>query len=90
MQSPPRVQAKEKLHWQGDMLPPFEIVFVLLFIIDIKIITVITFDDQVQQMVNPDEHREQLKEAAKEMTGSEDRDVFMIANSTSDQEFKPA
>ena len=41
-------------------------------------------------MRNPDEHREKLKEAAKEATGSEDRDIFMIANSTPGQEFEPA
>ena len=41
-------------------------------------------------MPNPDEKRRGLKEAAREVTGSEPRDVFLIANSIPDQEFDPA
>ena len=52
----------------------------------IPIITVITFDDEVQKMPNPDEERKKLKEAAIEVTGSEKRNVFFIANSVTDQE----
>ena len=55
----------------------------------IRIITVITFDDEVQNMPNPDEQRKRLKEAAREVTGSEKNDVFMIANSMAGQDFDP-
>ena len=41
-------------------------------------------------MPNPCEQRKKLQEAAREVTGSEPRDVFMIANSIPDQEFDPA
>ena len=64
--------------------------FSLSFILVITIITVITFDDEVRSMPNPGEQRKKLKEAAREVTGSEPRDVFMIANSIPDQEFDPA
>lgn len=65
-------------------------VFSVSFIIVITIITVITFDDEVRSMPNPDERRKKLKEAAREVTGSQPRDVFMIANSIPNQEFDPA
>ena len=64
--------------------------FSVSFILVITIITVITFDDEVRSMPNPGEQRKKLKEAAREVTGSEPRDVFMIANSIPDQEFDPA
>ena len=41
-------------------------------------------------MPNPGEQRKKLKEAARDVTGSEPRDVFMIANSIPDKEFDPA
>lgn len=41
-------------------------------------------------MPNPGERRKKLKEAAREVTGSKPRDVFMIANSIPNQEFDPA
>ena len=59
-------------------------------VIVITIITVITFDDEIRELPNPDEKRRKLKEAAREVTGSEPRDVFLIANSIPDQEFDPA
>ena len=59
------------------------------YVIVITIITVITFDDEIQELPNPDEERRRLKEAAREVTGSEPRDVFLIANSIPDQEFDP-
>ena len=40
-------------------------------------------------MKYPDEERKKLKEAAKEVTGSKDRDVFMIANFVSGQDYDP-
>ena len=64
--------------------------FSVSFIIVITIITVITFDDEVRSMPNPGEQRKKLKEAARDVTGSEPRDIFMIANSIPDQEFDPA
>ena len=60
------------------------------YVIVITIITVITFDDEIRELPNPDEKRRRLKEAAREITGSEPRDVFLIANSIPDQEFDPA
>ena len=60
------------------------------YVIVITIITVITFDDEIRELPNPDEERRRLKEAAREVTGSEPRDVFMIANSIPNQEFDPA
>lgn len=60
------------------------------YVIVITIITVITFDDEIRELPNPDEKRRRLKEAAREVTGSETRDVFLIANSIPDQEFDPA
>ena len=64
--------------------------FSVSVIIVITIITVITFDDEVRSMPNPGEQRKKLKEAARDVTGSEPRDIFMIANSIPDQEFDPA
>ena len=52
----------------------------------ITIITVITFDDEVQNMANPDEERKKLKKAAIEVTGSANRNIFFIANSETDRE----
>jgi len=52
----------------------------------ITIITVITFDDEVQNMANPDEERKKLKKAAIEVTGSANRNIYFIANSETDQE----
>ena len=60
------------------------------YVIVITVITVITFDDEIRELPNPDEERRRLKEAAREVTGSEPRDVFMIANSIPNQEFDPA
>ena len=60
------------------------------YVIVITIITVITFDDEIRELPNPDEKRRKLKEAAREVTGSEPRDVFLIANSIPDKEFDPA
>lgn len=56
----------------------------------VTIITVITFDDEVRSMPNAEEQRKKLKEAARDVTGSEPRDVFMIANLIPDKEFDPA
>jgi len=47
----------------------------------IKIIPVITFDDEILKKPNADEERERLKEAVIEMTGSDKKNLFMIANS---------
>ena len=52
----------------------------------IKIITVITFDDEIQKKANADEERTKLKEAAIEVTGSDKKNVFIIANSVGAQE----
>lgn len=41
-------------------------------------------------MPNAEEQRKKLKEAARDVTGSEPRDVFMIANLIPDKEFDPA
>ena len=64
--------------------------FSVSFIIVVTIITVITFDDEVRSMPNAEEQRKKLKEAARDVTGSEPRDVFMIANLIPDKEFDPA
>lgn len=54
----------------------------------IKIITVITFDDEIEKMPNADEERERLKKAAVEVTGSDKKNgVFMIANSVRGQDY---
>ncbi|CAH3119377.1 unnamed protein product [Pocillopora meandrina] len=55
----------------------------------ITILTVITFDDEVQREPNADEKRKRLKEAAVEVTGSDMRNVFMIANSLREQDLDP-
>ena len=55
----------------------------------ITILTVITFDDEVQRGPNADEQRKRLKEAAIEVTGSDIRNVFMIANSLQEQDLDP-
>ena len=54
----------------------------------IKIITVITFDDQIEKKPNAKEERKRLKEEAIEVTGSDKKNgVFMIANSVREQEY---
>lgn len=54
----------------------------------IKIITVITFDDQIEKKPNANEERKRLKEEAIEVTGSDKKNgVFMIANSVREQEY---
>jgi len=52
----------------------------------ITIITVMTFDDELQNMPNPDEERKKLEKAAIEVTGSAKRNIFFISNSVTDQE----
>ena len=52
-------------------------------------LTVITFDDEVQRGPNADEKRKRLKEAAIEVTGSDRKNVFMIANSLSEKHLDP-
>lgn len=52
-------------------------------------LTVITFDDEVQRGPNADEKRKRLKEAAIEVTGSDRKNVFMIANSLSEKDLDP-
>ena len=52
----------------------------------ITILTVITFDDEVQKMKNPEQERERLRKAAIEVTGSQRNNVFFVANSVSDQD----
>ena len=47
----------------------------------ITVLTVITFDDGVQKKQNSDGERKKLKAEATQVTGSERRNVFMIANS---------
>ena len=59
----------------------------LLVITAIKIITVITFDDEIQKKPNADEQREKLKKAAIEVTGSDKKNMFMIANSVRGQDY---
>ncbi|KAJ7326036.1 hypothetical protein OS493_028759 [Desmophyllum pertusum] len=46
----------------------------------VTVITVITFDDEIQKKPNAEKERERLREAAIEVTGSDKRNVFMIAN----------
>ena len=54
----------------------------------IKIITVITFDDEIEKKPNVKEVRKRLKEEAIEVTGSDKKNgVFMIANSVCGQEY---
>lgn len=54
----------------------------------IKIITVITFDDEIAKKPNAKEERKRLKEEAIEVTGSDKKHgVFMIANSERGQEY---
>ena len=54
----------------------------------IKIITVITFDDEIEKKPNAREERKRLKEEAIEVTGSDKKNgVFMIANSVRGQEY---
>ena len=56
----------------------------------IKIITVLTFDDEIEKKPNADKERKRLKEAAIEVTGSDRKNgVFMIANSVRGQEYDP-
>jgi len=55
----------------------------------ITIITVITFDDEIEKKPNANEERERLKEAAIEFTGSDKKNVFIIANSVRDKEYDP-
>lgn len=49
----------------------------------ITIITVLTYDDEVARKKNADDERKRLMEAAIEVTGSDRRNVFLIANSFS-------
>ena len=54
----------------------------------IKIITVITFDDEIEKKPNAKEERKRLKEEAIEVTGSDKKNgVFMIANSKREEEY---
>ena len=54
----------------------------------IKIITVITFDDEIAKKRNANEARKRLKEAAIEVTGSDKKNgVFVIANSVRGEEY---
>ena len=54
----------------------------------IKIITVITFDDEIAKKPNAEQERKRLKEEAIEVTGSDKKNsVFMIANSVRGQEY---
>lgn len=54
----------------------------------IKIITVITFDDEIEKKPNAEEERMRLKKEAAEVTGSDKKNgVFMIANSVCGQEY---
>ena len=86
----PAKRLPRKLHATVSLMSSFVLFcFSVSFIVVITIITVITFDDEVRSMPNPGEQRKKLKEAAREVTGSEPRDVFMIANSIPDQEFDP-
>ena len=55
----------------------------------ISIITVITFDDEVQKMENPDEERKRIIKAAYEITECRKNNVYFIANSVLDQEEYP-
>lgn len=59
----------------------------LLLVTAITIITVITFDDEIQRKENADEEREELKKKALEVTGSHKKNVFMIANSVKGKEY---
>ena len=53
------------------------------FVTVITILTVITFDDEVQKMKNPEQERERLRKAAVEVTGSQRNNVVFVANSVS-------
>ena len=54
----------------------------------IKIITVITFDDEIEKKPNAEEERMRLKKEAIDVTGSDKKNgVFMIANSVCGQEY---
>ena len=54
----------------------------------IKIITVITFDDEIEKKPNAKMERKRVKEEAFEVTGSDKKNgVFMIANSVRGQEY---
>lgn len=55
----------------------------------ISIITVITFDDEVQKMENPGEERARIIKAAYEITECRKNNVYFIANSVADQEEYP-
>ncbi len=57
-----------------------------MFVTAITIITVITFDDEIQKKPNADEERKKLKKAAQEVTGSDKKNVFFVANSVDGQE----
>ncbi|XP_078380120.1 uncharacterized protein LOC144663055 isoform X2 [Oculina patagonica] len=69
-------QYREKIKFVQNQLSGFAI----------TIITVITFDDQIQKKPNAKEEREKLKKAAQEVTGSDKKNVFFIANSVDGQE----
>ena len=51
-----------------------------MFMTVVTVIAVITFDDEIQKKPNAEKERERLREAAIEVTGSDKRNVFMIAN----------
>ena len=50
-----------------------------MFLTVITVITVITFDDEIQKKPNAEKERERLREAAIEVTGSDKKNVFMIS-----------
>ena len=68
----------------GNIIP-----LICYILVVITVLTVITFDDEVQNRQKPDEERKELKAAATQVTGSERRNVFMIANSLSGPEAYP-
>ena len=52
----------------------------------IPIITVITFDDKVQNLPSPEKERERLKADAIKVTGDLEKNVFFVANLVAGQE----
>lgn len=61
-----------------------------VFSAGITIITVLTYDDEVAKKGNADDERKRLMKAAMEVTGSDRRNVFLIANSFSKpQDYPP-
>ena len=54
----------------------------------IKVITVITFDDEIEKKPDAEEKRKRLKDEALKVTNSDKKNgVFMIANSVRGQEY---